>query len=130
MSIRRVSLTRLILLWAGVLIVQSNIAQGQGMILYVSPTGNDGWDGRHSLRDDALATGPFATLERARDEIRRLKNRGAVPDGGVTVILTPGIHVLERPFVLTSEDAGTADKPILYRAERRGDTQDRPIPSA
>ncbi|MBN2507182.1 MAG: right-handed parallel beta-helix repeat-containing protein [Verrucomicrobia bacterium] len=59
---------------------------------------------------------PFATLERARDEIRRLKQRGALPAGAVAVVVHGGHYAVARPFVLTAEDSGTADAPIVYRA--------------
>ncbi|MFO1022130.1 MAG: hypothetical protein U0903_15775 [Planctomycetales bacterium] len=43
---------------------------------FVSPQGNDAWSGTSPQRDESKQTGPFATLERARDEIRRLKQAG------------------------------------------------------
>jgi len=54
------------------------------LTLYVSPLGNDRSNGR--ARVPGASDGPLATLERARDEIRRIKKeRGGLPDGGVTV---------------------------------------------
>ena len=50
--------------------------------LYVATTGNDTNSGtRHK---------PFATLERARDEIRRFTQNGKLPKGGVTIWLRGG----------------------------------------
>ena len=57
----------------------------------------------------------FATPERARDAIRELKKRGASPQG-VTVWLQGGIYELSRTLMLTKEDVGTAEAPIVYRA--------------
>lgn len=58
---------------------------------------------------------PFATLERARDTIRRFKTRG-LPDGGVTVYIRGGTYFRAKSFVLTPDDSGKEGKPIVYRA--------------
>ncbi|MBL9178310.1 MAG: right-handed parallel beta-helix repeat-containing protein [Verrucomicrobiaceae bacterium] len=79
---------------------------------HVSPRGNDSNAGTSSQ--------PFATLERARDEIRARKKKGGLPPGGVTVTLHAGLYELARTFELTAGDAGTKDSPIVYRA-RPGD---------
>jgi hypothetical protein len=81
-------------------------AQG-GKTLHVSPTGNDGGSG--------TATQPFASIERARDEIHNLKQAGPLPAGGVTVVLHRGIYCLTKTFKLGPEDSGTAEAPIVYR---------------
>jgi len=76
---------------------------------YVSPDGNDA----------ASGTNPgnaFATLQRARDAIRQLKKTKALPKGGVTVSVRFGRYYLDQTFELTSEDSGTAEAPIVYRA--------------
>ena len=80
---------------------------------YVSPTGNDASPGAKDR--------PFATLERARDEIRRRRASGPLPVGGMTVELSGGVYELSRPFELTAGDGGTENAPIVYRA-RRGET--------
>ena len=61
---------------------------------------------------------PFATLERARDEVRRLKLKanGSEPAEGITVELRGGVYELARPFELTEEDGGTEAAPIVYRS--------------
>ncbi|MBN2641277.1 MAG: hypothetical protein JXR78_06475 [Victivallales bacterium] len=41
--------------------------------LYISPDGDNKLDGLSAKKENSL-TGPFATLERARNEIRALKN--------------------------------------------------------
>ena len=66
------------------------------------------------------ATRPFATLVRARDEIRVLKRTKGLPDGGVVIQLAPGIYELAEPLGLTAEDTGAESKPVVYRATRRG----------
>ena len=78
--------------------------------LFVSVSGRDSWVGSKSR--------PFATLERARDEIRRLKKRlGGLPPGGVAVRIRGGGYVRTATFELGPEDSGTPDAPVEYRAE-------------
>ena len=62
------------------------------------------------------AVQPFATLERARDAVRGLKAKGPLPEGGVTVEVMGGTYQLEKPFLLTDVDGGTAGAPVVYRA--------------
>lgn len=75
--------------------------------LYVSPTGSDANAG--SLDK------PFATLERARDELRKLRAAGALT-GPATVYLRGGNYPLPRTLKLEAQDSGTAQAPVSYRA--------------
>lgn len=59
---------------------------------------------------------PFATLGRARDAIRGLRDRGGLPEGEVTVWLRGGTYALESTIVLDARDSGTKRSPIVYRA--------------
>ncbi|MBM3475750.1 MAG: right-handed parallel beta-helix repeat-containing protein, partial [Armatimonadetes bacterium] len=83
--------------------------------LYVAPNGSDAATGR---QPKAGKNGPVATLEGARDEIRKLKADGGLPKGGVTVDVRGGTYELAGPFELTGEDSGTADAPIVYQGEK------------
>ncbi len=81
----------------------------QELKLYISLEGNDAWSGR--LAEPDGKDGPFATLERARDEIRKLK-----PKKGALVELRQGLYPLDKAFVLKAEDSGTEEWPVVYRA--------------
>lgn len=59
---------------------------------------------------------PFATLERARDAIRQLKEDNGFPANGVTVYLHGGKYFRTKPFALSCEDSGTIATPIVYKA--------------
>jgi hypothetical protein len=83
---------------------------------YVATTGNDAWSGRLPAPNAARTDGPFATLGRAREEIRRLKAGGALPPGGVTVAVREGTYALAQTFRLEAQDSGTAASPVTYRA--------------
>ena len=77
--------------------------------IYVAPTGSDSANGKSP--DSA-----FATLERARDEIRRLKSSGPLPAGGVIVELANGDYVRSTSFELGEQDSGKPGAPVVYRA--------------
>ncbi len=73
---------------------------------YVAPNGRDGNSGteRH----------PFATLEKARDAVRKLsKKERSCP---IIVWIRGGTYRLQKSFELTAEDSGQSNAPIVYRA--------------
>lgn len=79
-----------------------------GIEYYVSLQGNDANDGSCQK--------PFASLERARDEIRRLKAEEGLPEGGVTVFIREGIYSLKKTFELNPLDSGSENAPVRYKA--------------
>ena len=83
-------------------------AAAQELALHVAPSG----------RDEAAGTlaAPFATVQRARDEVRRLRAQGKLPEAGVFILLRGGIHRLAEPLSLTPEDSGTAVGPVVWSA--------------
>ncbi|MFE6968546.1 Ig-like domain-containing protein [Isoptericola sp. NPDC057653] len=75
-----------------------------GVVLYVSPGGNDRAKGDQKR--------PLATLEGARDAIRDLSK--GQRKKGVTVYLREGTYERSESFLLGPEDSGTKDAPITY----------------
>lgn len=75
---------------------------------FVAPGGRDGNPGTIGK--------PFATLERAREAVRALKTRGALPPGGVAVFLRGGRYAVTNTFVLGPDDSGSLGAPVCYRA--------------
>ena len=96
----------------------STSKKSSGMTLFVANDGNDTWSGRISASNADATDGPFATLERARDEIRNIKQLGEIPEGGVTVELRGGVYQREQPFELSEEDSGNENAPVMYRAQQ------------
>ena len=96
-------------------VAMSTALSAAPVALHVAPGGNDAWSGREAKAGPDGA-GPFATLPRARDEVRKLKQAGPLPAGGVVVEVAAGTYELAQPLELTAEDAGTAEAPIVYRA--------------
>ena len=89
-----------------------------GAKLFVSPQGSDAWTGTLPEANDAKTDGPFATLGRARDELRRIRAAGA--KGTFVVEVRGGTYQLAETFALGAADSGTPDGPVLFQA-RRGD---------
>ncbi len=90
-------------------------AQAAPTAYYVATDGNDTWTGRQAAPNGARTDGPFATLERARDEVRKLKAGGGAT-GPVTVFVRRGLYSLAQTLTLEAADSGTAQAPITYRA--------------
>jgi hypothetical protein len=59
---------------------------------------------------------PFASLDRARDAIRALKQNGELYHSGVQVFVRGGDYYLSEPFRLFEEDSGTEAQPVVYCA--------------
>ncbi len=97
-----------IVLGAGLFLTGCSGPGEERKILYVSPSGNDG--------DPGTLERPFATLERARDEIRSVKRAGRLPEGGLTVFLREGRYFREETFDLRPEDSGEERAPVIYAA--------------
>lgn len=76
--------------------------------LYVAVTGSDGNPGTKEL--------PFATLERARDELRSLRKAGMLAFKSSTVWLRGGTYLTNRGLVVSAEDSASETSPVTYRA--------------
>ncbi len=79
---------------------------------HVSPNGKD--------TDPGTAERPFATLCRARDAIRSLRQNAPPPTGTIVVELAPGVYPLAETFTLDKQDSGSETAPIVYRSAKRG----------
>lgn len=80
---------------------------------YIAPDGSDANPGTRSR--------PFATPERARDEVRQLRQGGRLNKGAVTIWLRGGDYLRTRALELTAADSGTSNAPVTWRA-REGET--------
>ena len=79
-----------------------------GLTLHVAQGGQDAGNGS--------AKKPFASLERARDEIRARRKSGSLPKGGVTVLVHGGEYQVSQTFLLSESDSGTEAEPVVFRA--------------
>ncbi len=83
-------------------------AQPAAVEIHVSPQGDDAQEGS--------AHRPLATLEAARDAVRRLLPKGAALPGGIAVVVHGGDYVRSKAFELGQADSGTPDRPVVWRA--------------
>jgi hypothetical protein len=81
-----------------------------GTTFFVSPTGSD----RASGADEQH---PFATLVKARDELRALSPSERA---GAVVNLLAGTHYLSSSLVFTADDSGNIDRPVTWQAYPSG----------
>ena len=80
----------------------------EGAVFFVSTSGDDSNPGTKEK--------PFATLERARDEIRAQKSADPKTRKPVTVYVRGGTCRVTKTFQLNSGDSGTPQAPIVYAA--------------
>ena len=85
-----------------------------GKVIYVATNGNDAWSGTIPKPRDG--DGPFATMQRARDEIRKMKQADGLPASGVEVQVGGGRYVLPEAIQFTADDSGTSEARVTYRA--------------
>jgi len=81
---------------------------GPAAELHLSPNGSDTNSGTRAR--------PFATLERARDAVRQLRQDSRLGRGGVTIWLGGGDYLRTNSLELTTADSGTPEVPVIWRA--------------
>ncbi len=91
-----------------ILPVTNKMTVGKMTRLYVAPE-PDGNDDNSGTKE-----APFATLERARDEIRKTKDE--IGDRGVTVYFRAGEYFFDTHVRIDEVDSGKANAPVVYRA--------------
>ena len=129
------------LLLISVLLLWSFLSFGQGKLLrgekwqkydmkntaadfYVATNGNDSWSGTLAVPNTNKTDGPFATIEKAKDAVRKLKSEvfkpkkdpvetrwiGSPHELGkgkdIVVLIRDGYYSLEKPLVFYPEDGG------------------------
>ncbi len=82
-----------------------------GFTCYVAPEGNDAWSGQSAQPNASKTDGPFATLDRARAELRKAGSKQPRK-----VFVRGGTYFLREAFTLGKEDAGVPGKEVLWQA--------------
>lgn len=104
-----------------VTLLEVNVVRGQrsSIVLYVAPNGNDAWSGRLPSPNRTKTDGPFATLQRALNEVKELKKQqvGKLTKP-VTIYLRGGIYFLSEPVTVTPEHSGTEKCQVVISAYR------------
>jgi hypothetical protein len=84
--------------------------------VYVATNGNDNWSGTLAAPNENATDGPFATLERARTELRTRKAQSPLTNGA-TVYVRGGTYYRTNAFSILSQDSGiSSNTPITYSA--------------
>ena len=81
---------------------------------FVAPNGKDSWSGTLVAPNASRTDGPFATLPRARDAVRRRIAAGLKQN--VRVLVRAGTYYLPQGLALGPEDSGTAAHSVIYAA--------------
>ncbi len=95
-----------------ILLVMIGAARAEAADLYVSPDGSDANPGTEAK--------PLATLEAARDALRKARSDGKPLKEGATIWLCGGDYVRTAALDLTDADSGTPDAPVVWRARPDG----------
>lgn len=91
-----------------------------GLKLYVSTIGNDAWSGRLNQPNRTKTDGPFATVEKARDAIRLLKEQKKLPEGDIIVEIQTGVYELPQTFELEAKDGGMDSLSRIHYIAQKG----------
>ena len=73
---------------------------------YISADGSD--------QNPGTPEAPFYSLEKAKEAVRLARRDN--PEKAVTIFIRGGIYNMEKPLVLTFEDSGTKNAPVVYKA--------------
>ena len=98
---------------AAFLFAASLVRAAEPLALYVAADGNDAWSGALAQPNAAKTDGPFASIERARDEVRKRKAAAAQ---GVEVFVRGGEYLVPDTLKFSAADSGTDKAPVVYRA--------------
>jgi hypothetical protein len=104
------------------LLLLALVCESTATTIHVAANGSDDWSGTLAAPNEARTDGPLGTLERARDEIRRLKADGELKPP-VIVEVHAGDYLLDRPFELTEEDSAPDGQRIEYRSAGDGEVR-------
>ena len=92
----------------GMLCSLSYFSSAQSVQYFIAPDGLDANSGTLEK--------PFATLERARDMVRQVKQSQGHLTDTVMIWLRKGVYQLDSSFTIDSRDAGLPGAPVVYRA--------------
>lgn len=90
-------------------------ASASSLDIYVSPNGNDAWDGLSLTGGGIDKKGPLATLTKARDVVRELRKQAIYQHSTVTVHVGAGTYYLDQSLKLGRKDSGTPEYPVIWK---------------
>lgn len=102
-----------IILGVFLLVTAADLSAQQVDTFFVSPAGQDGWTGRLTAPNQLRTDGPFASLERARDIVRKQLASGV---RAAVVRVRGGLYLRQHSFVLEAANGGVPGHPIVWEA--------------
>ncbi|MCK4563307.1 MAG: right-handed parallel beta-helix repeat-containing protein [Verrucomicrobia bacterium] len=90
----------------GVMLMSGISVGARELAIRVSPDGNDSWIGSEGR--------PLASLTGARNFLRKQTDRKSFDR--IRVVIEGGLYRMPQPLILTPEDSGRPDCPIIYEA--------------
>lgn len=109
----RSSVSAATLVFAISLAVPATVFGENPLTLYVATDGNDHWSGTLPKPNEQRSDGPFASLSRARDEVRHRKPSA---NRGIEVQVRGGEYLIPETFKLSAADSGSEAAAVVYRA--------------
>ena len=98
------------------------IVSAQAVTFYVSPRGNDAWDGSDPDRKGSSVQGPLLTIKAALDKAGTVAQRAINPGDPTVIVLRGGYYPLNQPLEITPDTIGASSKQSLtirhYKSER------------
>ena len=113
MVIRKEHVLILIMMFAFVYCTSTQIDKNA---YFISLEGKNNWSGKLSQPNKTKTDGPFATFEKARDAVRKVKQTGNFPDAGMTILIREGNYSISKTIQFSSEDSGEKNAPIIWRS--------------
>ena len=95
------------------LLMQIGFTSAHAVTLHVAPDGNDAWSGEAERPNVMNTDGPLASLQGARDVVRKLKAAGQRDE--IIVQFQPGTYFQAAPVSFDATDSG-AQNMVQYRA--------------
>ena len=87
------------------------------IVFYVSPNGNDTWNGLSPHQGSDNNYGPFLTLERAQKAIREAKHFSGKPRS-ILVTVSGGEYILPKTLLFDSRDSGWEGNEIVWEGSK------------
>ncbi|MCX8063699.1 MAG: right-handed parallel beta-helix repeat-containing protein [Candidatus Hydrogenedentes bacterium] len=65
----------------------------------------------------SLIVSSFSELVKALAEIEELNNKGALPDGGIEIVLTEGTYKISETLIFKRTHSGEENRPVIIRSK-------------
>ena len=98
-----------LIVYMSIVVLLSSMDLAYGQKIYLSPAGNDNNSG--SIEK------PLATITAARDRAREYRESNKVSQP-IEIIALEGEYFMFQPLLLTADDNGTSDSPLIFKPEQ------------